>query len=172
MALQCMCLTPSPSPTCSHLNSLLKYHQSYRISLSAFQDIYTTILSLQDELEQGEATENGEADLENLSQNWQVGRAFSKLNSLHHCFISSSNSLLLVWSSSLFVAHVHPYSPFFLSSCTFLPPPLPSPPSRSLPPSPHTDAETVCMHTVSLRRDSLRHQEPPCRAQPYQLAGD
>ena len=81
-----MCLTPSPSPTCSHLNSLLKYHQSYRISLSAFQDIYTTILSLQDELEQGEATENGEADLENLSQNWQVGRALLSPSLLHFFF--------------------------------------------------------------------------------------
>ena len=97
--LLCVCLTPPLSPACSHLDSLLKYHRCYHISLSAFQDIYTTILSLQDELEQGMASENEEAALENLSQDWQVSRIVSESAEVSPSLLVLT-ALLLVWSSS------------------------------------------------------------------------
>lgn len=77
--LLCVCVPYSPTPACSHLNSLLKYHRCYHVSLSAFQDIYTSILSLQDELEEDTDGENGGTALENCSQNWQVCMAFGEL---------------------------------------------------------------------------------------------
>ena len=93
----CVCLTPPPA--CRHLDSLLKYHQCYHVSLSAFQDIYTTLLSLQDELEQVMASENGEAALENLSQDWQVSRIVSESAEVSLSLLVLT-ALLLVWSSS------------------------------------------------------------------------